>query len=819
MSKQINFPKIEKKWQARWEKEKAFITNDKSKKQKYYILEMYPYPSASGLHMGHAFQYLIGDILARLKRMQGYNVLHPMGFDSFGLPAENAAIKAKTHPKKFTNIAIAQFIKQMKSLGFSYDWSRCIQSHDPNYYKWNQYFFLEFLKNNLVFRKKAPVNFCPDCKTVLANEQVIKGKCWRHLQTDVEIKPLKQWFIKTTKYSEELLSKVDQLDWPQRIKIMQKNWIGKSHGTEIIFEINGKNYPIFTTRPDTIYGVTFMVISAQHPKLNEMVTKKQEKEIKSFLRKIKSTSAEEMDKLDKVGVFTGSYAINPLTKEEIPVYAGNFVLADYGSGIVMAVPAHDQRDYEFAKKYNLSIKHVIKPNKETDQNQAYTMEGVLINSGQFSGLESIKAKNIISEYIEKNKLGKITIQYKLRDWLVSRQRYWGTPIPIIYCDKCGIVSVPEKDLPILLPEKVKFGKGNPLKTNKDFVKTKCPDCNGDATRETDTMDTFFDSSWYFLRFIDSLNLTSPFDKLKAEKWMPVDFYTGGAEHACLHLIYSRFFTKALRYLKFLNFNEPFSKLFNQGMLHGSDGFVMSKSRGNVVDPLDIIDKFGTDSLRLFLISVAGPDSDFDWSNKGFESSFKFANKIYNFLSKSKPAPSSPKTQHKINKAIKEISIDLENIKYNLAIIKIRTLFSSIEKENLSIKDIETIIKLISPVTPHLAEELWHQIGNKSLVSLESWPIPDEAKINPKIEFQEQAIEKTFSDIQNILKIIKDRKNSSPTKIYIYTIPSEKIIYDEKQLSKKFSLSVKVFASNDINIFDPENKAKKAKPNKPGIYIE
>ena len=632
----INFSTIEKKWQNRWEKKETFKLDESSRKNKTYVLEMFPYPSGSGLHMGHALNYTIGDIYARLKRMQGFNVLYPMGYDSFGLPAENAAIQAKEHPAKYTEKSVKNFIKQQKGLGLSYDWSRMIKTSDPKYYKWNQYFFLKLLKKGLAYRKKSNVNWCSKCNTVLANEQVHLGMCWRHTETEVEIKNLEQWFIKTTAYAEELLKDIDGLEWPQRIKTMQKNWIGKSQGAEIIFEINGSPWKIFTTRPDTLFGVTFMVVSSQHSKLNELISDEQKSEVKKFLKKIKSTKQEDLDKLEKEGVFTGSYAKNPLTGEKIPIWVGNFVLADYGSGMVMAVPAHDQRDFEFAKKYKLGIKRVIgehgKARKSQEKiSEAFIGFGDLINSEGFTGLSSEEAKEHIINALETKKLGKKTINYKLRDWLVSRQRYWGTPIPIIYCKDCGIVPTKEIDLPVLLPEKVKFGKGNPLETNDQFLNTKCPDCGNNAKRETDTLDTFFDSSWYFLRYLSPSNDKEPFNKKSVKKWFPVDQYIGGAEHACMHLIYSRFFTKALRDMNYLEANEPFRKLFNQGMLRGKDGDKMSKSKGNVILPEDVSKKYGIDTARLFLISVASPDKDISWSEEGVEGSLRFILNVYSFL--------------------------------------------------------------------------------------------------------------------------------------------------------------------------------------------
>ncbi|MEM3113322.1 MAG: leucine--tRNA ligase [Candidatus Pacearchaeota archaeon] len=825
--KGIDFHKIEKKWQDKWEKKKIFQTmEEKGKKGKYYVLEMFPYPSGSGLHMGHAFNYIIGDIYARFMRMQGYNVLYPMGYDSFGLPAENAAIKAGIHPKKFTEDAIINFIRQQKALGLSYDWSRMLKTSDPEYYKWNQYIFLKFFEKGLVYRKKASVNWCNKCNTVLANEQVHNGKCWRHTDAEVEIKQLEQWFIKTTKYADELLEDVDKLEWPERIKVMQRNWIGKSFGAEILFEINNEKWPIFTTRPDTIFGVTFMVISAQHSRLFDLVTKEQKKEVDRFLQKIKSTKQEDMDKLDKEGVFTGSYAINPMSNEKVPIWVGNFVVADYGSGMIMAVPAHDQRDFEFAKKYKIPVKVVIQPKYEkliSELKEAYTGSGVLINSGEFNDLYSEEAKEHIIKALEFKKLGKKTIQYKLRDWLISRQRYWGTPIPMVYCDKCGIVPVPEKELPVKLPENVKFGDGNPLLTNKDFVNVKCPKCKKNAKRETDTMDTFFDSSWYFLRYCDNKNPKRPFDVDKVNYWMPVNQYIGGAEHAVMHLIYARFFTKALRDLGFFGKNkidEPFTRLFNQGMLHGEDGFVMSKSRGNVVLPEEVSEKYGIDTARLFLMSIASPDKDTHWSTNGIEGSYKFVTKIMETITKLKIGKSSKKSESKINKTIKEIQEEIVSFRYNISIIKLRQLFEFIEQEKeISKKDLESFIKMLSPFAPHIAEELWEKIGGKGFVSLAEWPEADENKIDLNLEKQEEIFDKTVNDIFNILKIIKEKQGKEGKDIYIYILPNEKDNYNEEILTKKTGKNVKVYLVNDKSKYDPENKSSKVKPGRPGIYVE
>jgi len=818
--KSVNFSTIDKKWQKEWEKSKIFEAVADAKKQKYYVLAMYPYPSGSGLHMGHAFQYVIPDVLARFMRMNGNSVLHPMGFDSFGLPAENAAIKEGVHPRKYTDTAIKRFITQLKTLGISYDWSRNVQSHDSNYYKWNQYFFLQFLKNGLAYRKASPVNYCLKCESVLANEQVHDGKCWRHTDTEVSIKNLEQWFVRTTKYADELLIDVEKLDWPERIKAMQRNWIGRSEGAEILFEIDGERWPVFTTRADTLFGVTFLVISAQHSRLNELVAKEQKKAVDNFLKKIKSVKQEDFDKLDKEGVFSGSYAIHPLTKKKIPIWIGNFVVADYGSGVVMAVPAHDQRDYEFAKKYKLDVREVISSgNKNKVLNEAYIGKGKLIHSEDFNGLDSDEAKIHIVKVLEDKKLGKFVTQYKLRDWLVSRQRYWGTPIPVIYCDSCGIVPVPEKDLPVLLPEKVKFGKGNPLLSNEKFINVKCPSCGNGAKRETDTLDTFFDSSWYYLRFTDPFNKKLPLSFDDISYWMPVDFYSGGAEHACMHLIYARFFTKALRDLGYLNIGEPFSRLFNQGMLHGDDGFVMSKSRGNVVDPLDMTKKYGSDTLRLFLMSVASPDKDTTWSFTGIESMYKFVGRVWNYSHRVKFGKSSSKIEHKVNKAIVNVTKDIKNINYNFAIIKLRGLFDSFEDE-IGKYDFGNFLKLISVFAPHISEELWNKfIDDKNLISVSSWPVADNSKINENIDRAEENFERTVSDIQNVLKIIRDKQNKDTSHVYLYVIPNELRNFDSSLLSKRLGVNVSVFAVNDSKKYDPFGKSSKTKPGKPAIYAE
>ncbi len=1157
---EFDFAKIEKKWQKKWEDGKIFTVDEKSKKPKYYILEMFPYPSSSGLHMGHALNYSIGDVLARFKRMNGFEVLYPMGFDALGLPAENAAIKVNEHPKPFTENAINNYIRQMKALGLSYDWTKTLATMHPEYYKWNQYFFLKFLEAGLIYRKKAPVNWCPSCNTVISNEQAQGGICER-CKSKIEIRHLDEWCLKTTNYADELIEGLERLDWPEKIKAMQRNWIGKSHGTEIDFEVEGKGnkisnvvivhganpkdrekikkgflpqnkrswfswikkklkgknvtcfaplmpenwapkyqdwkkefekikidensvlvghstggaflvrwlgetnrkikklilvapawssetipldepeffrnfygfeidkkikdrvkeiiifvsdderdtikksveayskelninpiilkkrghfvqktinekmrfpellkeiirkntWPIFTTRPDTIFGVTFMVVSAQHQRLNELVTEEQKEKVDKFLKSLSSVSEKEIESLEKEGVFTGSYAINPANGESIPIYTGNFVVADYGSGMVMAVPAHDQRDFKFAKKYGIEIKQVIAPcrvdknnphvdgkkvkvrntvhaiikdgkkvlclkwkkqpwttfvvggvnegesiveaarrevleetgyknlslekiiptmvrgeyfAKHKDENRvayttavifnldnnkrdvvskeefekheavwlnikdinennftcaeldiwmnsldgnsmrAYTDDGCLVNSDKFHGLNNIEAKEKITAWLKKQGKARKVVNYKLRDWGFSRQRYWGTPIPIIYCPKCGVVPVPEKDLPVVLPEDVKFGKGNPLTTNKKWINVKCPKCSGDGKRETETMDTFFDSSWYFLRYPDNKNDKKPFDKKIIKKWLPVDQYIGGAEHACMHLIYARFFTKALRDLKFLDFDEPFKALFNQGMLSGPDGDKMSKSKGNVINPDEISDKYGMDTARYFLLSLAAPDKPRDWSEKGIQGSLRFIKKIFGIFENIKFGKSSDNFVSKLNSTIKDIGEFYGNFKYRKATIKLKELFDLLaEQKEITKKDFEDSLKLLSPICPHISEELWEKLGNKNFISTTEWPKVDKSKIKKNgqvVNLNDKIVEK----LKPIIEKYSDKKN-----IYLYVMPFEIGKINVEQIEQIIGKDVKIFAVNDSKKYDPEKKAKKAKPGKPGIYLE
>ena len=799
----VDFREIARKWQNKWEEKQIFKVKEDPKKKKFYCLEMYPYPSER-LHMGHLRNYSIGDALARYKRMQGFNVLYPMGYDAFGLPAENAAIKHGIDPEKWTITNMNTIRQQQKEMGFSYDWDREIASLWQNYYTWNQWIFLKFYEKGLAYKKKAAVNWCPSCNTVLANEQVVDGKCWR-CSTDVTETFLEQWFFKITDYAEELLKDIEKLEhWPERVKTMQRNWIGKSYGVEIFFRIDNNDgiLPTFTTRPDTVYSVTFIVIAPEHPLVLELVKgTKYEKETLETISRIKKQSIAERttaEGKDKIGCFLGKYAINPVNNEKIPIWLANFVIMEYGTGIVMA-DAHDQRDFEFARKYNIPLKFVISENgKYVDAGKAdnaYTEEGILFDSGKFSGMKNREAIEPISEWMKNEKIGKRTVNFKLRDWLISRQRYWGTPIPIIYCSKCGVVPVPYDELPVKLPkpEKCKFtGQGNPLETCSEFVNAKCPKCHGKARRETDTMDTFVDSSWYFLRYCSPKHEKVPFDREKAEYWMPVDQYIGGIEHAILHLLYARFFTKALRDLGLATVDEPFSRLLTQGMVI-KDGAKMSKSLGNVVDPAEISEKYGPDTARLFILFAALPEKELEWSDKGVNGSFRFLNKIYNLINDNVQSIShKPIDEHKLNDkdkyvisrlhlTIKGATEHIENFEFSLAIGKIMEYVDVLQKYKDKSKEvfgeaIRSLALLMLPFTPHLSEEIWHMAKEQGLASLQKWPDYDENKIDKRAEAVAMLVENTRRDLIEILKLAKIEK---PRKITLFVAEKWKRDFTEK----------------------------------------
>lgn len=747
-----NFHNIEKKWQKKWEEEKSFKV-EKNEKQKYYSLEMFPYPSGK-LHMGHVRNYSIGDVVARFKRMNGYNVLHPMGWDSFGLPAENAAIKNEIHPNIWTWNNIENMRKQLKQLGISYDWDREIATCTPEYYKWNQWFFLKMYERGLAYKKESAVNWCPSCATVLANEQVVNGGCER-CGSHVEKRKLSQWFFKITDYAERLLEDMDKLQgWPDKVKTMQKNWIGKSVGAEVTFQIENvdETISVFTTRPDTIFGVTYLVFAPEHPLVEKLIQgSPNEEKIKAFIKKMQNLSEIDRTSTDteKIGMFINAYVINPMNQKRIPILIANYVLMDYGTGAVMGVPAHDERDFEFAKKYQLPISIVIQPKDgekltEETQKEAYSGDGILVNSGKYNGMPNRKAYDLIINELEEKNVGKKTISYRLRDWLISRQRYWGTPIPMIYCDDCGIVPVPEEDLPVKLPTDVKFKNNgqSPLLNCEEFLYTTCPKCGKRAKRETDTMDTFVDSSWYFLRYCDPHNDKQPFDKEKTDYWMQVDLYIGGVEHAILHLLYTRFFIKVLHDFGLVSNDEPIENLLTQGMVL-KDGEKMSKSKGNIVSPEEIMANYGADTARLFILFTAPPERDLEWSDQGVEGSYRFLNRVWRLVNELKDTlPSSYRIeQSQLNKEDKELRFVLHNTikkvyedieersNFNTAISAIMELVNAIYhykdgkvvNENVLREAIENLIILLAPFVPYITEEMWQLIGKIDSVHEQPWP--------------------------------------------------------------------------------------------------
>jgi len=788
-----DFAKIEAKWQKAWEKKGIYRVKESKGKKKYYVLEMFPYPSGK-LHMGHVRNYSIGDATARFKRMQGFNVLYQMGYDALGLPAENAAIKSNRHPKDWTLEKIDEMKEQQKLMGFSYDWDRTVSTCAPEYYKWNQWFFLQMLKKELAYKAKAKGNWCESCGTVLANEQVHEGKCWR-CDNEVTEKEFDQWFLKITAYADELLEDLKLLDkWPQRVRTMQKNWIGKSQGLEVYFKEkdSGKELPTFTTRPDTLFGVTFVVFAPEHPLVTEFVKGTElEAEVKKFIEEVKGETL--IDRLaegkEKRGIFLGKYAINPVNGEVVPIFAADFAVLEYGTGMVMCVPTHDQRDFEFAEKYELQKKVVIQPRGKAldahNMERAFVDEGIMVNSAQFDGLGNLDAIEKISVWLEKKKKGKRTVNYKLRDWLISRQRYWGTPIPIIYCEKCGTQPVPENDLPVILPEKAPFtGEGNPLDKVESFVNVKCPKCKGKAKRETDTMDTFVDSSWYFFRYC-SPNAKAMFDKKAVNYWMPVDQYIGGIEHAIMHLLYARFFTKALRDLGLHKFDEPFTRLLTQGMVL-KDGEVMSKSKGNIVDPGNIIKKFGADTARTFILGVSLPTKELEWSDKGAEASFKFLRKFFEFVDENKKLGKGKISKAKLNskdklllskthRTIISVEKQMEGFELNFALGNISRLFNAVQKaenpdKNVLGFSIKSLIQLLSPFAPHLCEELWEKVGEKGFASLSNWPKADAKMIDKKAEQVEDFLETVKDDVRHIKELTNIDK---PKRIVFFTAPKWK----------------------------------------------
>ena len=777
---------VEKKWQELWQQNQVFRVSENTEKPKYYLLEMFPYPSGR-IHMGHVRNYAIGDVVARFKRMQGFNVLHPMGWDAFGMPAENAAIEHGTHPAKWTYENIDSMRKQLKRMGLSYDWQREFATCDESYYRWEQLIFLKMFERGLAYKKGSTVNWCPDCQTVLANEQVEDGSCWR-CHNLVEAKELEQWFFKITDYADELLDWTEKLPgWPERVLAMQRNWIGKSYGCEIEFPVAGKSekVKVFTTRPDTLFGATFMSLAPEHPLVRTLVTAEQQQAVAEFTSQVERQDkiARTSGDLEKLGVFTGAYCVNPLTGKNIPVYLANFVLMDYGTGAVMAVPAHDQRDFEFAGKYGLPIQVVIQPEGDSliagQLAEAYVGPGKLVNSGQFDGIDNEAAKEKIAEYLDQRKEGRKTVNFRLRDWGVSRQRYWGTPIPIIYCDSCGAVPVPEQDLPVLLPKDVELtGEGgSPLARHQEFIKVACPSCGRPARRESDTFDTFVESSWYFARYACPDYTDGPLDKKAVNYWLPVDQYIGGIEHAVMHLLYARFYTKVLRDLGLLDVDEPFANLLTQGMVcmetqrcqeHGwlypeqvADGKCvqcgkpavigrnekMSKSKKNVIDPNQLIDQYGADTARLFSLFAAPPEKDLEWNEQGVEGCFRFLNRVWRAVHDnleliqtaavtSNAQGDGAELRRKIHQTIKKVTEDVDGrFHFNTAIAAVMELVNAIygfkspnDHAGVMREALETVVRLLTPFVPHVSEELWQLLGHQETIETAGWPTWDPAAL-------------------------------------------------------------------------------------------
>jgi leucyl-tRNA synthetase len=800
---------IEPKWQDRWEKAGLYRAVEDPSREKFYCLEMFPYPSGD-LHMGHMRNYAIGDAYARFLRMKGLNVLYPMGYDAFGLPAENAAITRKVDPGKWTKSSIKRMVDVQKRMGLSYDWSRTLATCEPEYYRWNQWIFLKFMEKGLAYRKSAPVNWCPSCQTVLANEQVEGGGCWRCHST-VQKKDLKQWFFKITAYADELLEDLEHLeDWPERVKTMQKNWIGRSEGAEIDFKVVDSDQVIstFTTRPDTVFGITYMVLAAEHPLVEELVKGcKSADGVRKFVKKAQEkTLIERTDETrEKEGVDTGRTFVNPATGEKFPIYVADYVVMEYGTGAVMGVPAHDQRDFEFARKYGLPVRVVIQDDTGlltgNTMTQAYVESGVMVNSGPFDGRPNREAMPDFVSYMEEKGWGREALSYRLRDWLISRQRYWGTPIPIIYCSQCGEVPVPEADLPVILPSDVEFtGEGNPLETSETFLNVACPNCSGPARRETDTMDTFIDSSWYPFRYTDPAYDKAPFDPAKAAYWMPVDQYIGGIEHAILHLLYARFFTKGLRDLGLTDANEPFKRLLTQGMVI-KDGAKMSKSMGNVVPADEMMERYGADTARVFILFASPPERELEWSDQGVDGSYRFLNRVHRLVMENlslfadvagvtgqgdQNVRSLIRVRHK---AVQKVREDIERrFQFNTAISAIMELVNEIQRfiagngtkgegAASAVSDaLRTTILLLAPFAPHLAEELWEAAGHGESVFKCQWPSYDQelvvsemvqmvVQVNGKVrarfesppETPKESLEKTALGMPRVQELIEGKE--------------------------------------------------------------
>jgi leucyl-tRNA synthetase len=749
VAERYNAPEIERKWQLQWEADELYRVDTATDRPKWYALDMFPYTSGD-LHIGHWYNYAPSDAHARYKRMRGFAVTKPIGFDAFGLPAENAAIRNGIPPALYTMRNIHRMREQFRSTGVGFDWSRELATCLPSYYRWTQWLFLQFYKAGLAYRALAPANWCPSCQTVLANEQVVEGRCER-CESAVTKRYLNQWFFQITRYADELLN-FDGLDWPERVRVMQTNWIGRSEGVEIVFRTEGgSELPVFTTRPDTIFGVTFLALAPEHPRVPELTTSEHQQEVQAYIETTRGETEIERQAIgrEKTGVFTGTWAINPLTGQRVPIWVADYVLPTYGTGAVMGVPAHDERDFEFAARFGLPVRVVIAPPNWQGQTleSAYVGEGTIVNSGQFDGLASPRAREVISAYIEQHHLGTRRVQYRLRDWLISRQRYWGAPIPIIYCDRCGIQAVPEEQLPVRLPLDVEFRPTgeSPLRLSKTFLQTTCPSCGGPATRETDTMDTFVDSAWYFLRFCSPHESARPFDPEQAAFWMPVDQYIGGIEHATMHLLYARFVTKALRDLGYVKVDEPFRRLFTQGIVL-SGGLKMSKSRGNVVNPDDFVKTLGADTVRAYLMFLGPWDQGGDWNDRGIMGIHRFLSRVWRLVldthERDAPAGRAPEIEQGIqrltHRTIKRATEDIERFRFNTMIAGLMELTNALARlasESSGVvgtpswkEAVRSLLLLLAPVAPHLAEELWSRLGFPYSIHQQSWPGYDESLI-------------------------------------------------------------------------------------------
>jgi leucyl-tRNA synthetase len=803
MSITYNHKKIETKWRDIWKQNP--VNKDEEGKEKYYCLDMFPYPSGSGLHVGHWRGYVLSDVWSRYKILQGYYVLHPMGWDAFGLPAENYAIKMGIHPSIATATNVENFKRQLNEISAIYDWTKEVNTTDPKYYKWTQWIFVKMFKEGLAYEKEMPINWCPECKTGLANEEVVNGTCER-CGAEVTKKNLRQWMLKITQYAERLLNDLEKLEWPEKVKKMQSDWIGKSYGAEIDFKVEGleESIKVFTTRPDTLYGSTFMVLAPEHNMVSKLASDEQKEKIEKYVfdTSMKSSVDRLQDK-EKTGVFTGSYAINPLNGAKIPIWISDYVLADYGTGAIMCVPAHDERDFAFAKKFELPIIQVIaEEGKEIeDLQEAYIGDGLMINSDVFNGMKSSESKEAIATYLEEHEIGKKTVNYKLRDWVFSRQRYWGEPIPIIHCDKCGAVPVPEEQLPVELPDVESYeptGTGeSPLADIDEWVNTTCPKCGGKAKRETNTMPQWAGSSWYYLRYVDVDNDNELVSKEKAKEWLPVDMYVGGIEHAVLHLLYARFYTKFLYDIGVVDFEEPFKRLFNQGMIC-KNGAKMSKSKGNVVSPDDLVEKYGCDSLRLYELFVGPPELDSEWDDRGIDGVYRYINKVWNLVVENKDK--DVKVNKELEKVRHQLAYEVTNrlnsfhlntvvsafMEYTNKLVSISKNGGGVDKETL-----DTLIVLLSPFVPHISEELWHLLGHEESVFTEGWPKYDEEKMKEdEVEMPVQVNGKVRATITISLDETKDSVLEKAREAILKKIDGKNIVKEIYVPNKIINIVVK-----------------------------